>query len=367
MTIHKSADRTRRGFTLVELLVVIAIIAVLIGLLLPAVQKIREAAARVKCENNMKQICLACATYHDGYGVLPPAVMMNSTVTAPNSTTQNIGPNWAIYLLPFIEQGDLYSLIQPYVNGYMSNAATSFEWQLAASRTINLYLCPSDANELAASGPLQNFAVGSGPALNWARGNYGANTGPGMFWNYYSESDDTTSSCIMGSNNILTEMIPLFTGNSTYPSSLQGTPGGGVFCVNSGHPLVDIIDGTSSTIMIDELRIGPSSSDLRGTWALGQAGASLSAGNGRNDGTGPNISLSGWDDIQNGDDNQSINMGCDNGAGNNQVTAKSMHPGGVVTGFADGHVQFIQNSVSQSVWFYLHSRNDGQVIPGYDN
>src|SRR5262252_7944951 len=98
-----------RGFTLIELLVVIAIIAVLIGLLLPAVQKVREAAARIKCANNLKQLALGCHNYHDANGVLPPAIRMKTTGT-PMVTDMTrhdagpFGPNWVVLILPYIEQ-----------------------------------------------------------------------------------------------------------------------------------------------------------------------------------------------------------------------------------------------------------------------
>src|SRR5271157_2069556 len=96
-----------RAFTLVELLVVIAIIAILIGLLLPAVQKVREAAARTQCGNNLKQIGLACHNFQDTVKKLPPAVLIGPGIGWNDEN--NCGPNWAVFLLFFIEQQTLFN------------------------------------------------------------------------------------------------------------------------------------------------------------------------------------------------------------------------------------------------------------------
>src|SRR5262245_55269269 len=110
--------RTRTGFTLVELLVVIAIIAVLIGLLLPAVQKVREAAARLSCANNLHQLALAAHHYHDWYQQFP-----EGSIYRPNAKGQyDFYETWTISLLPYLEQDNLYKLYNPSVPNAVPDA-----------------------------------------------------------------------------------------------------------------------------------------------------------------------------------------------------------------------------------------------------
>jgi prepilin-type N-terminal cleavage/methylation domain-containing protein/prepilin-type processing-associated H-X9-DG protein len=126
----------RRGFTLIELLVVIAIIAILIGLLLPAVQKVREAAQRMQCQNNLKQIALACHSYHDSNGTFPA-----SSIYKPVNGVWNYYDTWTISILPYIEQGNLYNLY----SFDLPNATTASAGTDTVRRSlVKTYCCPSD-------------------------------------------------------------------------------------------------------------------------------------------------------------------------------------------------------------------------------
>lgn len=145
----------RQGFTLIELLVVIAIIAVLIGLLLPAVQKVREAAARAQCSNNLKQIALAFHSYQDANRSLPPAVVMpyaqagNDPLTGGSANP--FGPNWAIFILPYIEQQNLYAqanpLSYPGTNNLSNLASYNLSWRNIRGFQIKTHLCPSETGQ----------------------------------------------------------------------------------------------------------------------------------------------------------------------------------------------------------------------------
>jgi len=135
-------ERSRKGFTLIELLVVIAIIAILIGLLLPAVQKVREAAARAKCSNNLKQICLAAHNYESAFQVLPPG--LNGPVKG-DELNQNGqwsgGPYIGVlsYLLPYVEQDPTYKLLTgpPTASGYSGGAAAAFHFNVDEPKQAN--------------------------------------------------------------------------------------------------------------------------------------------------------------------------------------------------------------------------------------
>src|SRR5262245_15376656 len=147
---------SRRAFTLIELLVVIAIIGILVGLLLPAVQKVREAAARMQCSNNLKQIALACHNYHDAYGTFPAGNVFRK---GPPNNLYDHFECWAISILPFIEQNNLYSLWNPNLPNPVPDA-TSANMATVRKALVKTYNCPSDTSAGAGFSP---FTPDSGP------------------------------------------------------------------------------------------------------------------------------------------------------------------------------------------------------------
>jgi prepilin-type N-terminal cleavage/methylation domain-containing protein/prepilin-type processing-associated H-X9-DG protein len=368
--------RSRKGFTLIELLVVIAIIAILIGLLLPAVQKVREAAARMACSNNLHQLALAGHNHVDAYQKLPLASQVPYAAVNDDSNNQMqgpFGPNWAVLLLPYIEQDNLYRQSNastypgfspiphlPNANAIPASVYAQFNnsWRSVRGATVKTYLCPSDPNnQTPYNDPVAVARNTAPPELGWARGNYAANAG-------FDDYDHVN-------------------GGASYTSSAGGT-GWPLFNVvsspvmssNYGSKITDISDGTSNTIMFQEIRAGINAQDPRGTWALGFSGASIAnAGRAAYNPT-PNNTLG--DSGKDGDELQNCDliwnptigslqrMGCIKGGKGSIMTsamARSLHSGGVNAAFCDGSVHFISNSISNLTWGLLCSKADGLVVP----
>ncbi len=322
--------RSHRGFTLIELLVVIAIIAILIGLLLPAVQKVREAASRTKCQNNLKQLSLACHAYHDANGRLPAAVLLRSGDSRAN-VLGNFGPNWIVLILPYIEQAPLYTSV-PDPSAYLSTGDQS--WKAVRSAKIPLVVCPTDA-----AGHGTPFSGGN-PAGDWARGNYACNAGG-------------VHGTPLGAGWITTE-------GGTSPV-YAGTGAGGVMCINWGSRLTGIADGTSNTVMLAEVRTGShlASSDPRGTWAIGYPGASIIAGQTTVDCLRPNGNEFQADDCHGCVNDDADRMGACVGCNYQQANARSRHIGGVQVSMGDGSVRFVRNETTRDVWHAMSMRDDG--------
>jgi prepilin-type N-terminal cleavage/methylation domain-containing protein/prepilin-type processing-associated H-X9-DG protein len=229
----------RQGFTLIELLVVIAIIAILIGLLVPAVQKVRDAAARAQCQNNLKQMGLALHSHHDTRKTLPPGGMQTGRNGTPCYT------NWAIEILPYIEQAPLYKRYdQRVLNEHDNN-------RFVNQSRVPVYECPSDLLigrlERPASGPRRyNYMHGSYRAVSGRSGAIGRG-----FW-------DTFEDQFWPPNWIMLQSWrgPLHGTAAAYngipAQNATGQRGSPLSQMGGPEKLANIIDGTSNTLMVGE-------------------------------------------------------------------------------------------------------------------
>jgi len=358
-----------RAFTLIELLVVIAIIAVLIGLLLPAAQKVREAANRMKCSNQLKQLALACHAYHDVNNAFPKG---------DTGGWGNDKGSWIFFTLPYMEQASLYNAVQSLPNynrtGWtMANQITSNFGPLCAPgqdprlpsgfpAKLPYIRCPSDnfdfnnrayTNYQGMQGPQCNFGpcgaagdifqlycngrVGGGvpPALN-----------PPTFPGYgpsmsYGDTDDAS----------LCRGMFCRGASGAYP---DGRPKGGPTI-----RFADVIDGTTNTILIGETKVGENEFqryDGGGGWAMFNNASEMQT-----------IQPINWainpDDL--------VQPCCTAATGpthciwNWHVTwgAKSNHTGGANFAFVDGSVHFLNQNIDHRTYQYLGCRHDGQPLP----
>lgn len=317
MSIHTKSRRTG-GFTLVELLVVIAIIGVLVALLLPAVQQAREAARRMQCNNNMKQIGLALHNYHDTHNALPAGYQYDDNNLVPIY-------GWAVAIMPFLEMDNLYQALDPnriplrvrYVASYTEEDRALLQTPIAA------YRCPSDI-----APDTHDFTFGGTDHFSPATSNYVAYGGAG------------TTAVTLRNN-----------------SDANGT-----FYGASYLNFRDITDGTSNTFFIgerDASKVGPSSSGYSTNF-----GAAVWAGvASRNNSYRPYRTLThavyrpNYDYVSALDDETN---------GYNGRGVSSLHPGGVNILLGDGSVQFVGETIEHYYTYrYMVWRNDGNVVGEY--
>ena len=325
-------SRSRSAFTLIELLVVIAIIAILIGLLLPAVQKVREAAARMQCQNNLKQMGLACQNYHDTNNRMPPC---GATDQPPFGTGGGYGSSWMIFILPYIEQDNLYRIWQ-----LTGSSAYGGPNDSVSVPSIKTYLCPSS--------PLGALCV-SPPGVPRLGGDYIA---------------------IVGGANITVQgftesRVAISSGTGCCGPGIMGS--GGVMHANSAVPITGITDGTSNTMIISE--DGDYLFTANGTrvdWRPNIHGFSMGLGFGGNlanyertfNASTIRYQINqkrGWAD--GGDCSQGV---CPNTGSNTPM--RSAHTGGVNAVFADGSVRFLTDSLPIGTLIQLAIRDDGTVL-----
>ena len=310
---------SRRGFTLIELLVVIAIIAVLIGLLLPAVQKVREAAARSKCQNNLKQIGLAMHNYHSRMDCFPAGFLSN--VQADDTNSPN-GPgwSWAAILLNDVEQSALHRQID-FTRSILDPMHNSVRTQ-----TIPIYLCPSDP---------------------------GAKIIP-----IYSIDDSATP---FASTSVVTQA-----GRINYAAVIGTVEAGedppevadGVFYRNSKTRVYDITDGTSNTFFVGER----SSKLAMITWT----GAIYGSGVPREPATGSPASWTGEGAGVHALGHCSDEPGhTPNGAAGHVDDFGSYHAIGAMFLMGDGSVRIINNNIPPAIYQSLATRAGGDSTSGY--
>jgi prepilin-type N-terminal cleavage/methylation domain-containing protein/prepilin-type processing-associated H-X9-DG protein len=344
----------RRAFTLIELLVVIAIIAVLIALLLPAVQAAREAARRIQCVNNLKQLGLAVHNYHDIHTAFPPGRIW-SNVGFPTIFSGQQNTTWFCLMLPMFEQGVLANAYNYTLGAEGAKPATPVDGFIAnstvAASKLAVFQCPSDRSIIYNINPLYTSAIGAPFLSNYplTKGNYATSWGNTAWGQDFSA--DTT----------------------------KGPPTSAYLQSAFGHKMninmASVTDGTSGTVFLAEVLQG-AQYDIRGLmWSSIPGGASFMT----------RFTPNGFKDffnLKSGGDwlNNAVTLFCtpepvlglpcfpnasdprSSGDSNAFAGARSRHPGGINVLMGDGSVRFVKNTISHPIWIAINTINQGEVI-----
>jgi prepilin-type N-terminal cleavage/methylation domain-containing protein/prepilin-type processing-associated H-X9-DG protein len=315
----------RSAFTLIELLVVIAIIAILIGLLLPAIQKVREASARAKCQNNLKQLGLALHQFHDAYGGFPKAGKLTSQLS------------WHVFILPFIEQGNLYNQFDLSPGSFDGVNGTGPNKNIYAQNPIATFLCPSSSAPTMQLGGANN--VDTPEMINGSIAPYtthyygvmgpvGTNPATGQAYNF----DNSGASAGYGGFS----KQGIFIRDTVSPNPNTGP--------DPGVRLTDVTDGSANTLLLGEMSwVNITTGTRYRSWVRGCDTTPVCAG-ARN--------------VVNAINSPSIATYMD-------ISFGSMHPNGANFAMADGSVRFIDENIALATYYTLASYNGGEATPDY--
>lgn len=320
------SDARKSGFTLVELLVVIAIIGILVALLLPAVQAAREAARRMQCTNNLKQLGLACQNYHDTFKTFPPGAMYFVDASG-YSGHANLLVNWGLCILPFMEQSSLRDQYNSLKTNYDATNQATLAMDLPGMR------CPSDLTRSSDQDkpPYGLYLVPAAhSSYKGVAGTYTAASA--VYWDYATYVNQLA--------------LPSNTRGALH-ASVTGGPGVTASGTYTAAPerFNDIIDGTSNTLLMGEYhtRTDPV---FRGYWGAGWGYQSLGS-------VGPYSALRIPDRqmcIANGLPAHSCNR-----------AFASLHAGGGNFVFCDGHVNFVPSTIDSVIFMRLATVAGGEM------